>query len=235
MPKAAQNLYEVLNVSPGAQPVVIEAAYRALMKRYHPDHAGTAEDAGTAVAINHAYAVLRDPERRAQYDRRVDHDRRDLAAQRHARIVALQGGPVARSRVNWFGWSGWLVAAVACGVLATVPRQHVVSSVSDAAFSARAGMTSQPAEQLASATPEDGIVEFGPPVRAPAQADVPLLPTAALAAPLAADAPPSASRPTARAPRASRQSAPAKPNQQTRAPATRRLDAEFLEREGYIY
>ncbi len=29
--------YQILNLSPDAEPVVIEAAYRALIKKYHPD------------------------------------------------------------------------------------------------------------------------------------------------------------------------------------------------------
>jgi DnaJ-class molecular chaperone len=51
----ARTLYDVLNVSAEAEPVVIEAAYRALMKKYHPDQ-GTAAppDAPSAASINHA-------------------------------------------------------------------------------------------------------------------------------------------------------------------------------------
>ena len=30
--------YQVLNVTPDAEGVVIEAAYKALIKKYHPDH-----------------------------------------------------------------------------------------------------------------------------------------------------------------------------------------------------
>ena len=65
--------YEVLNVSPGAEDFVIEAAYRALLKRYHPDVSQgdpkVAED--RAKAITEAYQVLRDPSSRARYDRDI--------------------------------------------------------------------------------------------------------------------------------------------------------------------
>ena len=66
--------YAVLQVHPDADQEVIEAAYRQLMKKYHPDVAGDdprriAANHRRATAINQAYAVLRDPERRLEYDR----------------------------------------------------------------------------------------------------------------------------------------------------------------------
>src|SRR4028119_2120674 len=67
----ARNHYQVLNVAPDAEPVVIEAAYRALMKKYHPDQAVAAATPGPSAAeINHAFATLRAADRRAAYDRR---------------------------------------------------------------------------------------------------------------------------------------------------------------------
>jgi hypothetical protein len=64
--------YETLGVSRNSEPEVIEAAYRALMKKYHPDlWRGDAETAETrAKLINEAFATLRDPVRRRAYDRR---------------------------------------------------------------------------------------------------------------------------------------------------------------------
>ena len=47
---------------------MIRAAYHALMRRYHPDADPSAEAAERSRAINEAYAVLRDPEKRARYD-----------------------------------------------------------------------------------------------------------------------------------------------------------------------
>lgn len=62
--------YEVLNVTRDADPVVIAAAYKALMKRHHPDATGTA---GSEIAskLNEAYRVLCDEGRRAAYDREL--------------------------------------------------------------------------------------------------------------------------------------------------------------------
>lgn len=62
--------YEVLGVSPTSDEVVIKAAHKAMMLKYHPDtnRSGDAED--RAKAINEAYAVLRDPNERRRYDER---------------------------------------------------------------------------------------------------------------------------------------------------------------------
>jgi hypothetical protein len=66
--------YTVLQVHPDAEQEVIDAAYRQLMRKYHPDVAG--EDGiraqllhERAKLINQAYAVLRDPDLRWLYDR----------------------------------------------------------------------------------------------------------------------------------------------------------------------
>lgn len=47
---------------------MIRAAYHALMRRYHPDADPSEEAAERSRAINEAYAVLRDPEKRARHD-----------------------------------------------------------------------------------------------------------------------------------------------------------------------
>ena len=64
------NCYEILGVDRGAEQEVIDAAFRAMMRRYHPDtFAGPkAEAERRAKQLNEAYAVLRNPERRRAYD-----------------------------------------------------------------------------------------------------------------------------------------------------------------------
>ena len=58
--------YQLLEVSESASPEMIHAAWKLLMKKYHPDKAsGHAE---TATAINFSYSILSDPQKRAQYD-----------------------------------------------------------------------------------------------------------------------------------------------------------------------
>jgi curved DNA-binding protein CbpA len=64
----AKDYYSILGVSVDSEDVVIHAAYRALMRRYHPDINQTHEGAKRSQSINEAYDVLRDPARRATYD-----------------------------------------------------------------------------------------------------------------------------------------------------------------------
>ncbi len=62
--------YRILQVDPAAEPEVIEAAYRRLCRKYHPDLNPSPEAERRMREINAAYAVLRDPVQRAAYDAR---------------------------------------------------------------------------------------------------------------------------------------------------------------------
>ncbi|MDQ6675600.1 MAG: J domain-containing protein [Chloroflexota bacterium] len=67
------DFYSVLQVDPRADQEIIEAAYRQLMKKHHPDVAGTdarlaAQHHQRAKLINQAHTVLGDPVRRQRYD-----------------------------------------------------------------------------------------------------------------------------------------------------------------------
>lgn len=62
------NPYQVLGVRPQATGAEIKAAYRALVKQHHPDAGG---DATTILALNAAWEVLGDLERRAAFDRQL--------------------------------------------------------------------------------------------------------------------------------------------------------------------
>lgn len=64
---AERTLYEVLMLHPSASIEVVNAAYRALAKVYHPDYAGP-EGAEKMARINEAYAILGNAEKRARYD-----------------------------------------------------------------------------------------------------------------------------------------------------------------------
>ncbi len=68
-PLAAQadDPYAVLGVRPDASTAEIKAAYRALVKRHHPDAGG---DAARIIALNAAWEVLGDGDRRRRHDGR---------------------------------------------------------------------------------------------------------------------------------------------------------------------
>jgi molecular chaperone DnaJ len=65
MARTPSDHYATLGVSPGATPAEIKAAYRSLVKRHHPDAGG---DQSTILALNAAWEVLGDGDRRRRYD-----------------------------------------------------------------------------------------------------------------------------------------------------------------------
>lgn len=73
----ARTLYDALEVIPSASPQTIQAAYRSLISRYHPDRvAGLAPELQAAAnartkEINYAYHILGDAGRRASYDKEL--------------------------------------------------------------------------------------------------------------------------------------------------------------------
>lgn len=75
-------LYDQLGVPPDASPEDIKAAYRGKAKQHHPDKGGDAEAFG---AIQKAYDILGDEDKRARYDQTGSTDTMD----RGARIEAL--------------------------------------------------------------------------------------------------------------------------------------------------
>lgn len=65
-----KDYYRILQLDPSAEPEVIEAAYKKLASRYHPD-VNPSVDAGNRMRdINEAHDVLSDPVRRRDYDLR---------------------------------------------------------------------------------------------------------------------------------------------------------------------
>jgi curved DNA-binding protein CbpA len=79
------DFYEVLQVSPSAEPETIHRVYRLLAHRWHPDNQQTG-DVAKFRAVHAAYVVLSDAEKRAQYD--VRH-----AEQRQVRWRLLAAAP----------------------------------------------------------------------------------------------------------------------------------------------
>jgi DnaJ-class molecular chaperone len=102
-----QDLYLVLGLDPAATPGQITHAYRALMRRHHPDtragsthtpqgtqQADTDTDHDLALRrIVAAYTVLCDPQRRADYDARRARQVPRLSTQDASRSVPEHTGP----------------------------------------------------------------------------------------------------------------------------------------------
>jgi molecular chaperone DnaJ len=66
----SEDYYELLGVQRGADEAAIKAAYRRLAKECHPDrHNGCTDQEARFKAISEAYDVLKDPQKRAAYDR----------------------------------------------------------------------------------------------------------------------------------------------------------------------
>ena len=133
------DFYEIFGVSPSASQEEIRAAHRELVKRYHPDIYSTGDDKARATerlqAINEAYAVLGNAERRKEYDdSRVERPRHaaPAAEERPAQVRRARSAPRPKApprpvRVrNKFQWKKkfftfpWLAGALAAVVLVVV-------------------------------------------------------------------------------------------------------------------
>ncbi len=67
---AKRDFYDVLGVPKGSNEAALKGAYRKLAMQYHPDrNPGNAEAEHKFKEINEAYDALKDPQKRAAYDR----------------------------------------------------------------------------------------------------------------------------------------------------------------------
>jgi curved DNA-binding protein CbpA len=72
-----RNLYDLLGVDPDDDAENLRKAFLKAAKESHPDHHGDDPDAALRFSqIAEAYAILRDPEQRAAYDRLLEDERR---------------------------------------------------------------------------------------------------------------------------------------------------------------
>jgi curved DNA-binding protein CbpA len=206
---------------------VIEAAYKALMKKYHPDTG--ASDARRAATITEAFTVLKDPEKRADY-----HLRHVLAERQF--MTPDQRELPRPPRTRMFALSGWIAALAFGGALAfTVSRENAALQRASTEIAAAEG-GSQPASlpkgsEALDVDVLDAEAMMAEAAKAPPEIAPPPLKPEALAAPLAANLP----EPTA-APAPARRVAKAAPHRKpARTRPSTRQDPDFLEREGYIY
>jgi curved DNA-binding protein CbpA len=82
--------YKILQVDPEAEDEVIQAAYRRLAQKYHPDRATGSDAVERMVAINAAWELIGEPDRRRAYDMSVRH--RPPAASFGGATPATSGG-----------------------------------------------------------------------------------------------------------------------------------------------
>lgn len=109
-----RDAYEVLQVHPSADQAIIEAAYRILAAKWHPDRDPSPVATRRMAELNVAYAQVRTADRRAVYDKQ-----RSLVA-RPSAIVPPPPRPPAQSAVTGssqlidFGrYAGWTLDQVA--------------------------------------------------------------------------------------------------------------------------
>ena len=63
-----KDYYKILGIDPGADDKAIKAAYRKLARKYHPDVSEHQDAEAQFKEVSEAYEVLRDPNKRAEYD-----------------------------------------------------------------------------------------------------------------------------------------------------------------------
>lgn len=92
--------YRILQVHPRAEREVVDAAYRRLAAKYHPDVSRVADASERMKQINIAYEVLSDPVKRAAYD----------SARGFTPPTDTSPQPTVRSRYSTRAWRTFLVA-----------------------------------------------------------------------------------------------------------------------------
>jgi curved DNA-binding protein CbpA len=128
---SAATYYDILRVSRGAAPEGVRRAYRSLAQRYHPDKLQGSDDAARVMAaLNEAYAVLSDPDKRALYDRAIAGAQARASARRASRPLVREAA-----------WPWWLLfgtIAFAMAVIGTVAYRMIFPLVAVAAVHATA-------------------------------------------------------------------------------------------------
>lgn len=218
---ALRSLYDVLNVAPEAEPVVVEAAYKALIKKYHPDQAVETFVSRDATAINEAFAILKDPVKRADYDHRL------WTKQQAIRLAEAQVASAGRPP-RFVAVSGWLIAGMLAAALAAVamgkslvpPRMSEIAEAAEVHDSEAPARAAALKAAAAEAVHDRAAMPSSAAVIAQVRAEQELRPPARLAPAVRAES---------GAPRARK----ARPVARSRAEP--RKENDFLERQGYIY
>jgi len=112
--------YDVLSVERDAAPERVRAAYRRLAQKYHPDKMpGNANASRAMAAINAAYEVLSDPQRRAEHDLWIRRVERAPQPRRTAPPAPHTLAQVLRHNDSWPWYLLFATMAVAMGTIGT--------------------------------------------------------------------------------------------------------------------
>lgn len=145
---------------------MIDAAYKALMKRYHPDAQNPAATTDAqAKAINEAYRILRNPETRARYDRDLTGGRSSARAQAESRAeTPPPSAPTAHEPSSGKGPSG-LISLAFIGLAVLV----IISAIGSFGVGSNSSDATSP---NSSASPASDAVADQPPAKPAASAPV---------------------------------------------------------------
>lgn len=158
----ATDPYLTLGIPPDADEPTIRAAYRAGMKRFHPDQNPSADAAEKSRGIATAYRLLSNPEERARHDRQ---------RQYHAQVIVPTIAPLPRT-VSRGRAGGLLLVAISVAIVAfavnrldparppPTPAQRNASATATATATATAE---------ANESAPEAVVPVAPPVAASAQ------------------------------------------------------------------
>ncbi|WVZ56211.1 hypothetical protein U9M48_006779 [Paspalum notatum var. saurae] len=97
-PPPSSSFYDVLGLRPGASAREIKAAYRRLALAVHPDAVAAPSSADDFIRVHAAYSTLSDPDKRADYDRRL---LLSAAVGRRSALGRSPSFPAHRARRTW--------------------------------------------------------------------------------------------------------------------------------------
>ena len=111
---AVADPYKVLQVLSTADQEVLSAAYRALAQKYHPDHDASKLAARRMAELNAAWAIVREPDLRASWDRsqrRVTYDFKRAASTPSIPPPPRSAG--AGTKIAFGRYAGWALRDLA--------------------------------------------------------------------------------------------------------------------------
>lgn len=140
-----QDYYQILGISPRATQLEVKRSYRRLAVQFHPDKNKSKESEEKFKEISLAYEVLRNPEKRAQYDITLTFAPQTMRPHRDPAYRARQRGYYAQHtatkssnelmseylpKFRWACWAG-LVVCLLVAVDYLLPRSSYTEEISE--------------------------------------------------------------------------------------------------------